>query len=201
MLQQYPLSIFNFPKSWIFCEKQIQEIDEFAFKKLQERFFWTFGKKIKTDILFIGTNQSRLGSSVVLFLKNFGLNTNGEIFLKSHKIFLFNSQKESFEVENLEALIFWNRRIIDSEKEDNYFKDLKFRYLLHKYQLEKKLYWASSIFKHRPDNFPTIRFLVNSIITFINTSKVSMICFDQFLSIGWIIINLIKKVQRKEITI
>jgi hypothetical protein len=28
-----PLSIFNFPKSWIFCEKQIQEIDEFAFKK------------------------------------------------------------------------------------------------------------------------------------------------------------------------
>jgi hypothetical protein len=32
MLQQYPIINLNFPKSWIFCEKQIQEIDEFAFK-------------------------------------------------------------------------------------------------------------------------------------------------------------------------
>jgi hypothetical protein len=63
-------------------------------------------------------------------------------------------RKESFEVENLEALVlelqdYW---IL---KEDNYFKDLKFRYfyLLHKYQLEKSLYEPVQFFKHRPDNF------------------------------------------------
>ena len=41
----------------------------------------------------------------------------------------------------------------------NYFKNLKFRYfyLLHKYQLEKPTIEPVHFFKHRPDNFPTIR--------------------------------------------
>jgi hypothetical protein len=45
------------------------------------------------------------------------------------------------------------------DKEDTYFVDLKFRYfyLLHKYQLEKKIVEPVLFFKHRPDNFPTIR--------------------------------------------
>jgi hypothetical protein len=48
---------------------------------------------------------------------------------------------------------------LDSEKEDNYYKDLKFRYfyLLHKYQLEHLMADQVQFFKHRPDNFPTIR--------------------------------------------
>jgi hypothetical protein len=52
-----------------------------------------------------------------------------------------------------------NAGLLDLEKEDNYFKDLKFRYfyLLHKYQLEKKITEPVQFFKHRPDNFPTIR--------------------------------------------
>lgn len=68
-------------------------------------------------------------------------------------------RKESFEVENLEALLFGTLGLLDEEKEDVYFKDLKFRYfyLLHKYQLEKTFSNAVQFFKHRPDNFPTIR--------------------------------------------
>ena len=68
-------------------------------------------------------------------------------------------RKESFEVENMEALIFGTAGFLDSEKEDNYFKDLKFRYfyLLHKYQIEKIGIEPVQFFKHRPDNFPTIR--------------------------------------------
>ena len=47
---------------------------------------------------------------------------------------------------------------MEGEKEDNYFNDLKFRFyfLLHKYQLEKQIE-SVEFFKHRPDNFPTIR--------------------------------------------
>jgi hypothetical protein len=49
--------------------------------------------------------------------------------------------------------------LLDAEREDVYFKDLKFRYfyLLHKYQLEKVYTEPVQFFKHRPDNFPTIR--------------------------------------------
>jgi hypothetical protein len=60
---------------------------------------------------------------------------------------------------------FWTR-IIDSEKEDNYFKDLKFRYfyLLHKYQLEKSCIEPVQFFKHRPIIFQRFDFSVNYII-------------------------------------
>jgi hypothetical protein len=68
-------------------------------------------------------------------------------------------RKESFEVENLEALFFGATGLLDSDKEDVYFKDLKFRYfyLLHKHQIEKIYTEPLQFFKHRPDNFPTIR--------------------------------------------
>jgi hypothetical protein len=72
--------------------------------------------------------------------RNFGLNTNGETFLKIATSIPFSIiRKESFEIENLEA--FGQAGLLDVEKEDNYFKDLKLKYcyLLHKHQLEKQL--------------------------------------------------------------
>jgi hypothetical protein len=92
--------------------------------------------------------------------KNFGLNTNGEIFLKIAENISFNIiRKESFELENIEALFFGFAGLLDDQKEDNYFKELKFRffYLLQKYQIERKHIEPVQFFKHRPDNFPTIR--------------------------------------------
>jgi len=49
-------------------------------------------------------------------------------------------RKEGFELENLEALLFGFAGFLEIEREDTYFKDLKFRfyYLLQKYQLERK---------------------------------------------------------------
>ncbi|SFE20008.1 DUF2851 family protein [Flavobacterium xueshanense] len=150
------------PKSWIFCEKQIQEIDEFVFKNWQERlFFERLERKSKPIFdLLEQTNQDWEAVLFCLLAKNFGLNTNGEIFFKIAQTIPFSIiRKESFEVENLEALIFGTAGLLDYEKEDNYFKDLKFRYfyLLHKYQLDKSYVEPVQFFKHRPDNFPTIR--------------------------------------------
>ncbi|MFV5688475.1 DUF2851 family protein [Flavobacterium sp. ZT3R25] len=150
------------PKSWIFCEKQLKEIDEFAFKNWQERLFFERLERKSQPIfdLLLQTNQDWEAVLFCLLSKNFGLNTNGEIFLKIAQSIPFSIiRKESFEVENLEALIFGNAGLLDSEKEDNYFKDLKFRYfyLLHKYQMEKVCIEPVQFFKHRPDNFPTIR--------------------------------------------
>jgi hypothetical protein len=150
------------PKSWIFCEKQLKEIQGFTMKNWQERlFFERLERKSKPIFeLLKQTNQDWEAVLFCLLAKNFGLNTNGELFLKIAQSIPFSViRKESCEVENLEALLFGSAGILDIEKEDNYFKDLKFRYfyLLHKYQLEKNSIETVQFFQHRPDNFPTIR--------------------------------------------
>ncbi|WP_281298223.1 DUF2851 family protein [Flavobacterium limnophilum] len=150
------------PKSWIFCEKQLAEIPQFIVKNWQERLFFERLERKSNPIfeLLEQTNHDWEGVLFCLLAKNFGLNANGEIFLKIAQSIPFSIiRKESFEGENLEALLLGNAGLLDSEKEDNYFKDLKFRYfyLLHKYQLEKKIIEPVQFFKHRPDNFPTIR--------------------------------------------
>lgn len=150
------------PKSWVFCEKQLAAIPQFTLKNWQERlFFERLERKSKPVFdLLEQTNQDWEAVLFCLLAKNFGLNTNGEIFHKIAQSIPFSIiRKESFEVENLEALLLGSAGLLDSEKEDTYFVDLKFRYfyLLHKYQLEKNVVEPVQFFKHRPDNFPTIR--------------------------------------------
>nr|WP_315134315.1 DUF2851 family protein [uncultured Flavobacterium sp.] len=162
-----PLTIANYQslmlqKSWIFCEKQIKEIDSFLLENWQERLFFERLER-KSNPIFELLEQTHHDWEAVLFCllaKNFGLNTNGEIFMKIAQSIPFSViRKESFEIENLEALFFGNSGLLNAENEDNYFKDLKFRYfyLLHKYQMDKKIMEPVQFFKHRPDNFPTIR--------------------------------------------
>lgn len=162
-----PVTLNNYqkllaPKSWIFCEKQLKEIPQFTLTNWQERlFFERLERKSKPILELLElTNNDWEAVLFSLLAKNFGLNTNGEIFLKIAQSIPFSViRKECFEVENLEALLFGSAGLLDAEKEDVYFKDLKFRYfyLLHKYQIEKNCIEPVQFFKHRPDNFPTIR--------------------------------------------
>ncbi|WP_026704153.1 DUF2851 family protein [Flavobacterium soli] len=150
------------PKSWIFCEKQLNDIPEFALENWKERLYLERleRKALPIQELFETLNRDWEAVLFCLLAKNFGLNTNGESFLKVATSIPFQViRKESAEVENLEALLFGRSGLLEHEKEDNYFKDLKFRYfyLLHKYQLEKTVIAPLQFFKHRPDNFPTIR--------------------------------------------
>ena len=150
------------PKSWIYCEKQIAQIHSFVFKNWQERLFFERLERKSEAIydLLKETNQDWEAVLFCLLAKNFGLNTNGNSFLQFAKAIPFSIiRKESFELENLEALFFGMTGLLETDKEDVYFKDLKFRYyyLLHKYQIEKNYTEPLQFFKHRPDNFPTIR--------------------------------------------
>jgi hypothetical protein len=150
------------PKSWIFCEKSIREIDDFTFKNWQERLFFDRLERKSKFIydLLEETNQDWEAVLFLLLAKNFGLNTNSNTFLQIAKSIPFPVvRKESFEIENLEALLLGTSGLLDDEKEDVYFTDLKIRYyyLLNKYQLEKYHVDPVQFFKHRPDNFPTIR--------------------------------------------
>lgn len=149
-------------KSWIFCEDQLVDLDEFVLKNWQERlFFERLERKSKPILdLLVQTNSDWEAVLFSLLAKNFGLNTNGEQFLKIVNAIPFSViRKECSELENIEALFLGNAGLLDSDKEDYYFKDLKFRYyyLLQKYQLAKPVLAPVQFFKHRPDNFPTIR--------------------------------------------
>ena len=159
------ISIYNSlasPKSWIFCEKQIASIDPFILKNWQERLFFERLER-KSKFIYDLLEETNNDWEAVLFCllaKNFGLNTNGAAFLQIAKSIPFSIvRKESFEVENLEALLLGTSGLLDLEKEDVYFTDLKIRYfyLLNKYQLERVHVDSVQFFKHRPDNFPTIR--------------------------------------------
>ena len=149
-------------KTWIFCEREISNVNDFVFKNWQEKLFFERleRKSFPIQKILEETENDWEATLFCALAKSFGLNTNGEIFLKIAQSIPFSIvRKESFEVENLEALFFGRSGLLDFESEDLYFKDLKFRYnyAFTKYQLQKVYIDPIQFFKHRPDNFPTIR--------------------------------------------
>lgn len=149
-------------KSWIFCENQITNIDEFVFSNWQERLFYErLERKIQPVNQLLEESENDWESLLFCMLaKNFGLNTNGESFLKMAKSITFSLiRKEALEVMYLEALFFGQADMIPIDVEDNYPKELKswYDYIALKYKLSKPAIEPIQFFKHRPDNFPTIR--------------------------------------------
>ena len=95
-----------------------------------------------------------------LLAKNFGLNTNGEMFYKVAKSIPFTVvRKESYSLESVESLLLGQANLLSHDFEDSYAKQLQksYAYLIQKYQLHEKVAGSVEFFKHRPDNFPTIR--------------------------------------------
>jgi hypothetical protein len=150
------------PKSWIFCENQIREVDDFVFSNWMERLFIERleRKQKPIDELFLKLNKDWEAVLFCLLAKNFGLNTNGMAFLDLAQNIPFSIiRKESSDVINLEALFFGFCGLLDLDKEDVYYKELqnRFGYLVLKYQLDFKRTIPLQFFKLRPDNFPNIR--------------------------------------------
>lgn len=149
-------------KSWIYCEKELESIDRFVLENWKERLFFERLQRKSAPILELAKDIANdWEAALFCFLaRNFGLNTNGEAFYKIAKSIPFSViRKESFEAENLEALLFGRAGLLDADHEDLYFKNLKgrYQYLSHKYQLQPVYVDDLQFFKHRPDNFPTIR--------------------------------------------
>lgn len=148
-------------KSWIFCEKELESLNSFVMENWKERLFFERLERKAKPIMQLAQETANDWEAVLFcFLaKNFGLNTNGEEFFKLARSVPFPVvRKESFETENLEALLFGMAGLLKGDKEDVYYKDQKarFDYLAHKHQL-KPAYINLQFFKLRPDNFPTIR--------------------------------------------
>jgi len=150
------------PKSWIYCEKQLTGVDTFVLKNWQENLFFERLQRKSQMILELLRVHENDWEAVLfcLIAKNFGLNTNGETFMKIARSIPFAvMRKENFETENIESLLFGQAGLLDVSKQDFYFKKLKkqFDYLSLKYQIDRIPIVPLQFFKHRPDNFPTIR--------------------------------------------
>jgi Protein of unknown function (DUF2851) len=149
-------------KSWIYCENQIQQVSSFVISNWQERLFFERLERKSQSVLdsLVSTQNDWEAVLFLLLAKNFGLNTNGVSFFKIAQSIPFSViRKEASDLQNLEALFFGMAGLLDHNKEDVYCKDLQFRfyYLLQKYAIEKVNIEPLQFFKHRPDNFPTIR--------------------------------------------
>ena len=150
------------PKSWIYCENQIGVFSDFTLNNWLERLFFERLERKSKPILAL-LEQTNSDWEAVLFLllaKNFGLNTNGDSFFTIANAIPFSViRKESYDLKNLESLFFGMAGLLSDEFEDTYVAELQFRYhyLANKYQLEEPLIQKVQCFKHRPDNFPTIR--------------------------------------------
>jgi len=149
-------------KSWIYCENQIQQVNQFVITNWQERLFFERLERKSQSVFdsLLATNNDWEAVLFFLLAKNFGLNTNGVSFFKIAQSVPFSViRKEASDLQNLEALFFGMAGLLDQKKEDTYYNDLQFRfyYLLQKYSIEKVFIEPLQFFKHRPDNFPTIR--------------------------------------------
>ncbi len=150
------------PKRWIFCENDISTVDSFLLKNWQERLFFERleRKLLQVDILLKSMNNDWEATLFVMLAKSFGLNTNGNAFMQMAQSIPFSViLKERHDVDNLIALFFGRLGFLDQPREEVYYQTLKkqYDYSLHKYQLKECIIAEPSFFKHRPDNFPTIR--------------------------------------------
>ncbi|WP_339837839.1 DUF2851 family protein [uncultured Flavobacterium sp.] len=165
LVSQEEISKYNTlltPKSWIFCEKDIASISEVVFTSWQERLFFERleNKSIPFEMLLKQNHSDWEATLFCMLAKNFGLNINGQSFLDIAKSISFSIiKKESFEVENLEALFFGIGQMLNDDKQDTYLIDLqqRWQFLKHKHQIEVSHITPVQFFKLRPDNFPTIR--------------------------------------------
>lgn len=150
------------PKKWINCENDLSKIDAFTISNWKERLYFERLEERSKEIESL-LRQTAHDWEAVFFLflaKSFGLNVNGTLFFElMQSLPYLIIRKEQSDAVQLEALFLGRAGLLETDKEDVYFKDLKKRwnYLEQKYQIPQKILPQVHFFKLRPDNFPTIR--------------------------------------------
>ena len=167
------------PKKWIFCESDISLVDAGKITNWKNRLFFERLQR-KSEPIQDLMNEFNSDWEAILFYqlaKNFGLNTNGDSFIHIAKAITFPVfRKELGNELHLEALLLGYSGLLNQDFEEIYSKNLQsqFRFLVHKYRLPK-MYFNVEFFKHRPDNFPTIRLAQLAQVYFQNTDLFSAI--------------------------
>lgn len=155
-------SLMYSKQSWIPCEYQLKNVDDFVIHNWLERLFF---ERLEHKSIFIKEilKQTNHDFEAVLFqllAKNFGLKVNGDAFLHLAKSIDFAVvRKERFDIQKLTALFFGQAGFLEDALENEYHSKLKieYKYLKHKYGLKSIAKNNFQFFRMRPQNFPTIR--------------------------------------------
>lgn len=150
------------PKRWIYCEQHIGSVEPLVLTQFIDRLWVERLEKKSAPILQWLRRFENDWESVffVALARGFGLNTNGETFEDIAASIPFSIfRKEAGDPLHLEALLFDRTGWLDGEATDGYMQDLRERrdFLFAKYGLGKVQLPKPEFFKHRPDNFPTVR--------------------------------------------
>ncbi|WP_411893760.1 DUF2851 family protein [Winogradskyella sp. A2] len=149
-------------KSWINCEKDFNEVNDFILDNWLERLYFERlqGKSSTIQELLKQSHNDWESVLFKLLLKNFGLKVNGEPMLSlANSIDYSVIRKVRYNCLDIEALLFGQAGLLDVDSEDSYLHDLKQRYIFlrQKFQLSNKGVLPLQFFRLRPLNFPTIR--------------------------------------------
>jgi len=150
-------------KSFINCENDIAEVDDFIFENWKERLFFE-RLESKSNFVFELLEASQNDWEQVLFkmlLKNFGLKINGQAFFSLANALDFSVvRKLRTNNKSLESVLFGMAHLLNEESVvDDYFIQLKkeYTYQKNKFDLKEIGVQKPEFFKLRPPNFPTIR--------------------------------------------
>lgn len=160
-------------KNWINCETAIHTIANFHWENWKEKLVLERleRKSIQISERLEQTKNDWEQVFFELVAKNFGSHINGAVFLKMAQQLSYQLiRKEKTNLIHLEALFFGILNALHAHYEDSYYNELQktWHYLKIKYQLKEMQGATITFFKHRPDNFPTIRLAQLAMVFFKN---------------------------------
>lgn len=148
-------------RKWINCENDFPDFMDFDIQNWLERLYIE-RLEDKSKVIYALLNRNTNNWEATLFCmlaKNFGLNVNGDAFLSMANSIPFSVIQKTNESSQMEALLFGQAGLLDRVYDHPYYEELKseYKYLKHKYKLNRKGILPVSFFRLRPQNFPTIR--------------------------------------------
>lgn len=163
LLRAYQKLFDRDKKSFINCETEISEVDNFLFENWKERLFFERLEN-KSNFIFKLLEASQNDWEQVLFkmlLKNFGLKINGQAFFSLANALSFSVvRKLRTDFNALESVFFGMGHLLEDDAlVDDYYIRLKkeYTYQKNKFNLKEVSVQKPEFFKLRPPNFPTIR--------------------------------------------
>jgi len=173
-------SLFNSAQQWINCEDRLGLVDSFVTENWLERLYMERLER-KADVITQSLAQNKNNWEAVLFTllcKNFGLKVNGDAFYSLAQAIDFSVfRKQQSKVLSMEALLFGQGQLLETDCQDPYFLSLKKEYgfLKQKFSLQPQAVVPMQFFRLRPPNFPTIRLSQLAQVYFVNQNVFSKV--------------------------
>lgn len=154
--------LFSKQRLWINCENDFAAVNDFIIQNWLERLYFERLERKANDIesLLQKSNNSWEEVLFKMLIKNFGLKVNGDAFFSLANSFHFSVfRKQQSKLLCLEALLFGQAGLLQTDAQEVYFQELQkeYNFLKSKFQLSNATVLSIQFFRLRPSNFPTIR--------------------------------------------